>query len=134
MGDWKSPKIRNMVFLHLCLVFWYEYIEVHDDAIMLYGCGCGGPSIRGGLGCIHNGYGGYYGEGNSLLGKVIHHVIASVVVVALDNLDMWFLCGVGDELYNCSNEEFVLVVLMRVWGCLWRISIECNFHHILNKI
>lgn len=72
------------------------------------------PPVWGSMGCVYNGFRGDYGKGGPLLGKVVWNFIALDVVVGFDFLDMYCLCGVGDELYNYFNEELVWMVPL---GC-----------------
>lgn len=78
---------------------------------MSYGGGCGVPPIKGGLGCVCNGYMGDCEEGESLLGKDIYKFSA---------LDMHFVCGVRDELYNYFNEELV-----------WAVPLGCGAAYVI---
>lgn len=61
------------------------------------------PPIGGGVSCVYDGYKRDYGEGASVLSKIIQNFIALDIVVGFDFLDMYFVCG-GDKLCYFVNE------------------------------
>lgn len=92
---------------------------------MFYRGGFGVPSMRGGVGCVYNGYMGDYGEHGCLLGKVVRNFITLDIVMGSNVLDMYFVCGVGNEFYNFLKEELVGVVPL---GCGAAYGISYNIY------